>query len=187
MSNPVKLSSLVKQPFELLREIERRSTQAQSGDVTGELQDEWVGVGFRIGEEQFISNREQVREVLILPDAMSRVPGSKRWLLGIANLRGHLLPLIDVKLLLGSGRTTLRRTTRVISVNHREVPAGLVVDEVLGFRRFMDHEHTDKPQETIVRCDRFIAGGYQRNEETWPIFNLFDLVESNLFLQAAAE
>ena len=43
--------------------------------------------------------------------------------------------------MLGSGRTTLRRTTRVISVNHREVPAGLVVDEVLGFRRFMDHEY----------------------------------------------
>ena len=187
MSNPVELASLVKQPFDLLREIERRSAQAQSGGVSGALPAEWVGVGFRIGDERFIANREQVREVLMLPDTMSRVPGSKRWLLGIANLRGHLLPLVDVKLLLGSGRTTLRRTTRVISVNHREVPAGLVVDEVLGFRRFMDHEHTDKIQETIVRCDRFVAGGYHRNEETWPIFNLFDLVESNLFLQAAAE
>ena len=187
MSKPVELASLVKQPFELLREIERRNAQAQSGDSSGALPDEWVGVGFRIGEEKFVSNREQVREVLMLPDTMSRVPGAKRWLLGIANLRGHLLPLIDVKLLLGSGRTTLRRTTRVISINHREVPAGLVVDEVLGFRRFMDHEHTDKTQETIIRCDRFVAGGYQRNEETWPIFNLFDLVESNLFLQAAAE
>ena len=187
MSNPVELASLVKQPFDLLREIERRSAQAQSGGVSGALPAEWVGVGFRIGDERFIANREQVREVLMLPDTMSRVPGSKRWLLGIANLRGHLLPLVDIKLLLGSGRTTLRRTTRVISVNHREVPAGLVVDEVLGFRRFMDHEHTDKIQETIVRCDRFVAGGYHRNEETWPIFNLFDLVESNLFLQAAAE
>ena len=63
----------------------------------------------------------------MLPDAMTRVPGSQRWMLGIANLRGHLLPLVDVKLLLGSGRTSLRRNTRVISVNHREVPAGLVV------------------------------------------------------------
>ncbi len=187
MTKSVELASLVKQPFELLREIERRSAQAQSGDVGGALQAEWVGVGFRIGEEQFVASREQVREVLMLPDTMSRVPGAKRWLLGIANLRGHLLPLIDVKLMFGSGRTTLRRTTRVISVNHREVPAGLVVDEVLGFRRFMDHEHSDETQETIVRCDRFVAGGYQRNEENWPIFNLFDLVESNLFLQAAAE
>ena len=118
---------------------------------------------------------------------MTRVPGASRWLLGIANLRGHLLPLVDIKLLLGSGRTTLRRTTRVISVNHREVPAGLVVDEVLGFRRFMDHEFADEAAETIVRCDRFLGGTFQRGDESWPVFNLFDLVESNMFLQAAAE
>ena len=148
---------------------------------------EWVGVGFRIGEEQFVADREQVREVLMLPEAMSRVPGAKRWLLGIANLRGHLLPLIDVKLMLGSGRTSLRRTTRVISVNHREMPAGIVVDEVLGFRRFSDHEHKEQAAETIVRCDRFLSGTYERNEDSWPIFDLFTLVESNLFLQAAAE
>ena len=123
----------------------------------------------------------------MLPDAMTRVPGAHRWLLGIANLRGHLLPLVDVKLLLGSGRTTLRRTTRVISVNHREVPAGLVVDEVLGFRRFMDDEYSGEAADTIVRCDRFLNGTYTRGDESWPVFNLFDLVESNLFLQAAAE
>lgn len=187
MTNAVELASLIQQPFELLREIERRSAQAQRGGTGDPLSPEWVGIGFRIGEEQFVSERDHVREVLMLPDAMSRVPGAKRWLLGIANLRGHLLPLIDVKLLLGSGRTTLRRTTRVISVNHREVPAGLVVDEVLGFRRFMAHEHVENSPETIVRCDRFVAGAYQRNDDSWPIFNLFDLVESNLFLQAAAE
>ena len=149
--------------------------------------EEWVGVGFRIGEEPFVAARDEVREVLVLPDTMTRVPGAKRWLLGIANLRGQLLPLVDVKLLLGSGRTTLRRNTRVISVNHREVPAGLVVDEVLGFRRFADSEFSSVPVDTIVRCDRFLNGAYKRGDESWPVFNLFELVESNLFLQAAAE
>ncbi|MCK5325778.1 MAG: chemotaxis protein CheW [Woeseiaceae bacterium] len=187
MGVSAELASLVKQPFELLREIERRSVSAHSGAGGTSMQAEWVGIGFRIGEEQFVASREQVREVLMLPESMTRVPGSKRWLLGIANLRGHLLPLVDVKLLLGSGRTTLRRTTRVVSVNHRDIPAGLVVDEVQGFRRFMDHEYTDKTPETVVRCDRYVAGGYQRGDDTWPIMNLFDFVESNLFLQAAEE
>ena len=187
MSTSVDLAALVKQPFELLQEIERRSSQARSGEGSVAMPAEWVGVGFRIGEEQFVASRDQVREVLMLPDEMTRVPGAKRWMLGIANLRGHLLPLVDVKLLLGSGRTTLRRTTRVISVNHREVPAGIVVDEVLGFRRFMDHEFTDTWPEPVVRCDRFLTGAYRRAEDTWPVFNLFGFVESNLFLQAAAE
>jgi twitching motility protein PilI len=187
MSESVDLATLVKQPFELLAEIERRSRQAHSGQSGSEMAAEWVGVGFRIGEEQFVASREHVREVLMLPDDMTRVPGARRWLLGIANLRGHLLPLVDIKLLLGSGRTTLRRTTRVISVNHREIPAGLVVDEVLGFRRFTDHEFTDVWPETVVRCDRFLTGAYQRNDDIWPVFNLFDFVESNLFLRAAAD
>ena len=187
MADPADLRTLVEQPFELLAEIERRSRKAHAGQGGVDLPAEWVGVGFRIGDEQFVANRDQVREVLMLPDTMTRVPGAKRWLLGIANLRGHLLPLVDVKLLLGSGRTSLRRTTRVISVNHREVPAGLVVDEVLGFRRFMDHEHIDNWPETVVRCDRFLTGAYVRGEDTWPVFNIFDFVESNLFLQAAAE
>lgn len=181
------LAALIERPFELLREMERRSRAAHTGEGNGDVPEEWVGVGFRIGEEQFVANRDHVREVLMLPDALTRVPGARRWLLGIANLRGHLLPLIDLKLLLGSGRTTLRRSTRVISVNHREVPAGLVVDEVLGFRRFMDHEYSSEAADTIVRCDRFLGGTYERGEDAWPIFNLFDLVESNTFLQAAAD
>ena len=77
--------------------------------------------------------------------------------------------------------------TRVISVNHRDIPAGLVVDEVLGFRRFMDNEHVDKWPATVVRCDRYLSGAFQRGSETWPVFGLYDLIESGAFLQASAE
>lgn len=187
MSATVELAALVEQPFDLLREIERRSARLQTGVAGLAEASEWVGVGFRIGEEKFVSEREQVRELLMLPESMSRVPGARRWLLGIANLRGHLLPLIDVKLMLGSGRTSLVRTTRVISVNHREIPAGLVVDEVLGFRRFMRDEYSKGLPDTALRCEQFLTGNYRRNGENWPVFNLFDLLESKLFLQAAAE
>ena len=187
MSNAPDLDALIEQPFALLQELERRSRAALAGQGAGALPAEWVGVGFRIGDENFVANRDEVREVLMLPDAMTRVPGAKRWMLGIANLRGHLLPLVDLKMLLGNGRTSLRRMTRVISVNHREVPAGLVVDEVLGFRRFMDNEHVEKWPPTVVRCDRYLEGAYQRGADTWPIFGLYNLVESNAFLQAAAE
>jgi twitching motility protein PilI len=187
MTTTPDLIELIDTPFELLREMERRSRIAVSGKGSDEISDEWVGIGFRIGEENFVVQRDQVREVLMLPDAMTRVPGARRWMLGIANLRGHLLPLIDLKLYLGSGRTSLRRVTRVISVNHREIPAGLVVDEVQGFRRFMESEYAETWPQTQARRDRFVDGAYRRSEDTWPIFNLYDLLESSSFLQAAAE
>jgi len=187
MNASADLATLITRPFELLQELERRSRVALAGKGSGALPAEWVGIGFRIGQEQFVAIRDQIREVLMLPDSITRIPGAKRWILGVANLRGHLLPLIDLKMLLGSGRTTLSRNTRVISVNHREIPAGLVVDEVLGFRRFMDSEFKNKWPETIVRCDRFLTGAYHRGQDTWPIFELYDLIESSTFLQAAAE
>jgi twitching motility protein PilI len=187
MNELADLESFVGEPFALLQEMERRSRAAVAGKGTGDLPSEWVGIGFRIGQENFVADRDQVREVLMLPESMTRVPGAKRWVLGIANLRGHLLPLVDLKLLLGSGRTSLRRTTRVISVNHREVPAGLVVDEVFGFRRFTANEFTDELPDTAVRCERFLKGTYRRGQDNWPIFALHDLIESATFLQAAAD
>lgn len=187
MAKTPQLVALIERPFELLQELERRSRAGIAGQGSGGMPEEWVGIGFRLGQENFVANRDQVREVLMLPDSMTRVPGAKRWLLGIANLRGHLLPLIDLKMLLGSGRTSLRRVTRVISVNHRDVPAGLVVDEVIGFRRFMDSEYADKWPETAVRCDRYVSGSYRRGDDTWPIFELYALLESGAFLQASAD
>ena len=187
MSIATDLAALVERPFELLRELERRSRAAVAGKGTGEISDEWVGIGFRMGHDNFVADRDQVREVLMLPDSMTRVPGAKRWLLGIANLRGHLLPLIDLKMYLGSGRTSLRRVTRVISINHRDIPAGLVVDEVQGFRRFENTEYVEQGPQTAVRCDRFLNGAYERGPDNWPVFNFYDLLESGTFLQAAAE
>jgi twitching motility protein PilI len=181
------LAALVDQPFELLREMERRSRAAVAGKGAGEIPEEWVGVGFRIGQENFVADRNQVREVLMLPEVITRVPGAKRWLLGIANLRGHLLPLIDLKMFLGGGRTTHRRITRVIYVNHRDIPAGLVVDEVQGFRRFTDGELIDHWPQTEVRAERYIGDAYQRGEDIWPVFNFYELLQSNAFLQASAE
>jgi hypothetical protein len=51
----------------------------------------------------------------------------------------------------------------------------------------MDQEFAEQAAKTIVRCDSFLGGTYRRGDDSWPVFNLFDLVESKMFLQAAAE
>jgi hypothetical protein len=51
----------------------------------------------------------------------------------------------------------------------------------------MDHEFADTQPETAVRCERYLVGEYRRGDESWPIFDLFEFVESNIFLQAADE
>jgi twitching motility protein PilI len=113
------------------------------------------------------------------------VPGAKPWVKGIANVRGQLLPILDLRQYLGSGVTPNSRNVRVIVVNHREVPAGLVVDEVLGFRRFSESEFAGDAPPTVVRCERYLAGAFRRGPEQWPVLSLRQLVESPSFQEAA--
>jgi twitching motility protein PilI len=87
---------------------------------------------------------------------------------------------------LGSGPTTAGRNTRVVVVNDREIPAGLMVDEVLGFRRFAELEFSAEAPPTVIRCDTYLAGAFRRGGEVWPVLSLKSLVENQSFLQAAS-
>jgi twitching motility protein PilI len=181
------LRSLRERPFELLREIDRRARAAAQGQpeavATGA---EWVGVAFRLGGEAFLLAREETREVLAYPAAVTRVPGARTWIRGLSNVRGQLLPVIDLRAFLGAGQTTVSRTTRVLAANHREIPAGLVVDEVMGFRRFYESEFSSDLPPTLLRCERYLAGAFKRGAEVWPVFSVRSLLESQQFLLAAA-
>jgi twitching motility protein PilI len=181
------LRSLREKPFELLRELERLARDALSGqgrDAANER--EWVGVAFRMSSENFMVAREETREVLGFPSAITRVPGAKPWIRGIANVRGQLLPIVDLRAFLGGGVTNVTRSSRVLVANHREVPAGLLVDEVQGFRRFADNEFGATVPPTIIRCERYLAGAFRRGADSWPVFSLRSLLESTEFVQAAA-
>jgi len=181
------LRSLRDRPFELLKELEKRSRTGAAGSAPDAAAGrEWVGVAFRMGGETFLVAREETREVLGYPAVITRIPGAKSWVRGLANVRGQLLSMLDLRQFLGSGATTPQRNTRVVVVNHREIPAGLIVDEVLGFRRFAESEFNPEAPPTVVRCDMYLAGAFRRGGEVWPVLSLKSLVESQSFLQAAS-
>jgi twitching motility protein PilI len=187
MSEEVALRSLRDRPFELLAELERRgravSAQMEKEGAAGR---EWVGVALRMAGDLYLVAREETREVFGVPAGMTRVPGAKPWIKGLANVRGQLLPIIDLRQFLGSGTTQITRNTRVMVVNHRDIPAGLLVDEVLGFRRFAEGEFTGDAPPTVARCERYLAGAFRRASEQWPVLSLRSVLESPAFAEAAA-
>ena len=187
MEEAVALRSLRDRPFELLVELERRGRAVTaSATIDAAQAGEWVGVALRMAGELYLVAREEAREVLGVPAPLTRVPGAKSWILGLANIRGQLLPMIDLRAYLGSGPTPMSRNARAIIVNHRDIPVGLVVDEVLGFRRFADAEFTAEVPSTIVRCERYLAGSFRRSSEVWPVLGLRTLVEDPGFSEASA-
>jgi twitching motility protein PilI len=182
------LRGLRDRPFELLKELEKRSRGNALGGVApdGSAGQEWVGIAFKMGGETFLVAREETREVLGFPAVVTRIPGAKPWVKGLANIRGQLLPMLDLRQFLGSGPTTPGRNTRIVVANHRDIPAGLMVDEVLGFRRFAEAEFNAEAPPTVVRCDNYLGGAFRRGGDVWPVLSLKSLVESQSFLQAAS-
>ena len=82
------LRGLRDRPFELLKELEKRSRNVGTGnapDAAGAQ--EWVGVAFRMGGESLLVAREETREVLGYPAVVTRIPGAKNWMRGLASLR----------------------------------------------------------------------------------------------------
>ncbi len=74
----VSLKSLQDRPFELLAELERRgrAVSAQQGNESAAGR-EWVGVALRMAGELFLAAREETREVLSVPNSITRVPGRR--------------------------------------------------------------------------------------------------------------
>lgn len=179
------LQALAERPFELLVELERRARAAIAArEGAPAAADEWVGIGFRIGTEHFVTGRGDVREVLPVPEHVTRVPGAKSWLRGIANLRGQLLTVVDLKAFLGAGSASGERQARILVVASREVPTGLIVDEVVGFRRFSPQDFRDELPAAMIRCEHYLEGCYRRGSETWPRFSFPKLLGDTQFLNA---
>ena len=118
-----------------------------------------------------MTSRADVREVLPIPEQVTRVPGAKPWLRGIANLRGQLLTVVDLKSFLGAGAPAADRQARVLVVASREVPTGLIVDEVIGFRRFSSADYRNETSPAVIRCEHYLEGSYRRGAEAWPLFS----------------
>lgn len=94
-----------------------------------ERDDEAVVV--RLGEGRFAAALDAVAEVGRVP-AVTRIPGAPAWLAGVANWRGRLLPVLDLRLLLGAPGGSLGGAARLVVFSIDGISAGIVVDAVEG-------------------------------------------------------
>ena len=85
---------------------------------------------FRLGDDEFGLPIEAVDEVARVPDRISRVPKTPKFLEGVINLRGEVLPVVDQRRrfdMAACARPELRRLVVLRTERHR---AGVIVDSV---------------------------------------------------------
>jgi twitching motility protein PilI len=178
-------------PFELLIEYEQRSLAHVVGlpeqlDAPGL----WRGVGFRIGHKRLASGFDEVVEIMPMPQ-VTPVPGAQPWMLGVANIRGNLLPIVDLKQFLEGERTVLHEGQRVLIVRQPGGDVAVTIDELYGQRSFNDEQQipVDALSESTLaegRYAHFVDRAYRLAEDAWGIFSLERLARTPEFRQAAA-
>lgn len=92
------------------------------------------GVLLRLGGSRFAVAMADVAEVTALP-AVTRLPGAPAWLIGVANWRGRMLPVLDIRTLVGVPVTPLASSARLVVVMaglRGEFTAGLLAEAVPG-------------------------------------------------------
>lgn len=179
-------SAITRDPFSLLRDIEARSRKHAVGmPQQVRAQQMWSGIGFRIGESRLLTPVGDVSEMIRPPEQLTRVPGVRPWVRGVANIRGSLLPIIDLTGWLGGEMRNPGKRSRVLIINRDELTAGLLVDEVVGLRQFFAEERSDDVTALAPMVQPAAHGCYQRNDEVWGVITVDDLVSRDNFMQAA--
>ncbi len=172
-------------PFDLLLEIERQCQESAAGLPTLDVvEDEWVGVGFRIGDDKLIADMAEVQEILDLPE-YTYVPGVKSWMVGVANVRGSLLPLMDLKGFVLGEDIKQRNKGRVIVIDYMGFNTGLIVEEVYGMKHFMAKEKSSEIPGINENISQYVDTAFKRDGENWPVFSFENMTRDERLARAS--
>ncbi|MBL8263588.1 MAG: purine-binding chemotaxis protein CheW [Xanthomonadaceae bacterium] len=172
--------------FDTLAEYERRSLAHVAG-LPEQLQAAglWRGIGYRIGRHRLVSAYEAVAEIITVPQ-ITPVPGAQPWMLGVANVRSNLLPVVDLKQFLEGARSVIHEGHQKVMVLRQ--PGGdvaVTIDELYGQRSFMEEQLVEAEGVAEGRYSGLIERAYQVAEDVWGVFSLDRLVRTPEFRHAA--
>ena len=90
---------------------------------------------FRLGEDEFALPIEAVVEVAQVPEQITRLPKTPKFLEGVINLRGEVLPVIDQRRRFDMPAAPTQNLRRIIVVRTEQHRAALIVDGVSDVMR----------------------------------------------------
>lgn len=169
--------------IELLRLADM--AKARQSNRHGGQEIDWRGVVFELDGQRLIAPLGEVSEVLSMPE-YTLMPLVQPWLLGIANVRGRLLPLTDLaKFLQVSSQTRQLSQRKVMVIDHQSLFLGLVVDQVLGIEQFSSTQYRAESINTNSPFAPYNHGKFVKDDQDWFVFLPSLLVEDPRYIDAA--
>lgn len=112
---------------------------------------------FLLNEQEFaISIRHVVDIINVQP--ITRVPNTPEYVRGITNLRGKVIPIVDVRLRFGKEQQVYNDRTCIIVVEDNEASVGMIIDSVSEVISLEDENVSPPPSFNAAAESKFIQG-----------------------------
>ncbi len=156
---------------QILKKQQKQINQPESQDKEEVVQ----LVGFIVGEEEYAIPILNIQEI-IKPIEYTRVPSVPDYILGVFNLRGSVMPLIDLRSKFGLEKTRQNEQTRYIVMKGNDNAAGFVIDRLTEAIR-INKNRIDPPPETLLRDKGMIYGIGKRDDNILTILKVESLLK----------
>jgi len=139
-------------------------------------------IAFRVLGQDYLIPLNEVSEILEIPPS-TKLPRVRSWVTGLANVRGRLLPIVDLAAFLGGSLSSAERDRRVLVLDINNVYVGVAVDGVQGIKSLpLDHHQTEASQCPMAD---FTDGVFVEEERALPLFCARKLIENEQFMAVA--
>ncbi|WP_461520350.1 chemotaxis protein CheW [Porticoccus sp.] len=128
---------------------------------------------------------EELIEIIEMPQ-YTPLPRVKYWVLGMANLRGRLLPVINLAEFLGGKLNGAPKVQRVIVIDMSGVFVGLAVDRVYGMRHFKVDTFTRRADLVPETLAPYVEGSFAQQDSVWMLLRPCQLLNDQRFMEVAA-
>ena len=132
-------------------------------------------VGFIIGEEEYAVPILSIQEI-IKPISWTRVPQTPKYILGVFNLRGSVIPLIDLRVKFGLGAKNHNEETRFFVLKEGDDVAGFVIDRLTMALRINKKDIGSAP-DTMAGDESMIDGVGKQEDRILTILKVNKLLE----------
>ena len=145
------------------------AAQSTAGDPVIQL------VTFRLKDETYGINVMQVQEVLRVTE-IAPVPGAPPYVLGIVNLRGNVVTVIDTRTRFGLPATDLDDASRIVIIESEQQVVGMLVDSVAEVVELRQSEIDSAPNIGNEDSSRYIQGVASRAADLLIVVDLNKLL-----------
>ncbi|MEW6541207.1 MAG: chemotaxis protein CheW [Bacillota bacterium] len=124
---------------------------------------------FDLGGQKYAIPVLNTQEIIKMID-ITPIPRSDSFIEGVINLRGRIVPIINLSKRLDLARSQATRDTRIIVVEHNETSVGMIVDRVQEVGRY-NRDEIEK-SESVMKENEFVGGVVKKDNALWLLLRL---------------